>query len=373
MFKPFIPIANTYIREEEARAVYDVLRSGWITMGRKVEEFERMAAGYLGVKHAVFFNNGTSSLHVALMSLGIKEGDEVIVPTISYISSANVVVYCNAIPKFCESDPRTFNITAEEVKRRITRKTKAIITVDVKGMPVDFDAIIEIANKYNIPVLSDSAESFGSIYKGRLVGNQCPIHSFSFFANKNITTGEGGLITTDDINIAETCRLIRNQGQQKEKYKHIVIGNNYRPTDISAALGIEQLKRIEWIMKEKNKIAEYYNKAFSGSELITTPYVPVYVGRHSWYIYCLKLAEDVDRDLVVKKMWKNGVDTRLSFPPIHLQPVYRALYGYKEGDFPVSEEIYKTFIDIPCCVGMSEEIMERVVDTVTKAVEDSRI
>ncbi len=367
----FIPIANTYIGEEEAQAVYNVVRSRWISMGPKVEEFEKTVAEYIGVKYAVAFNNGTSSLHTALLALGVKEGDEVLVPTLSYISSANVISYIGATAKFCESDPRTFNVTADEIASRITPKTKAIITVDLKGMPVDFDAIIEVARGGKIPVLSDSAESFGSIYKGRLLGSQCTIHSFSFFANKNITTGEGGLITTDDKSIAETCRIVRNQGQ-RARYQHVMIGHNYRPTDICAAFGIEQLKRIEWIMEEKNKIALYYNKAFSGNPLITTPYVAPYVGRHSWYMYCLKLDKSVDRDLVVKKMLARGVDSRLSFPPIHLQPAYREKYGYKQGDFPISEEIYNTFLDIPCWIGMDEKALNRVVDTVSKAVRESK-
>ena len=369
--KSFIPIANTCMGEEEAQAVYNVVKSRWISMGKKVEEFEKMAAEYIKVKYAVAFNNGTSSLHAGLISLGIKEGDEVIVPTLSYISSANAVLYCGATPKFCESDPMTFNVTAGEIKKRITAKTKAIITVDLKGMPVDFDALMEIAQQHNIPILSDSAESFGSIYKDRLVGSQCPVHSFSFFANKNITMGEGGLITTNDVDIADICRMVRNQGQS-ERYSHMVIGNNYRLTDILAAFGIEQLRRVEWILTEKNKIATYYNKAFSENSLIEAPYMPPYVGRHSWYMYCLKLNKYVNRDLVVKKLKDEGIDTRLSFPPIHLQPVYREKYGYKKGDYPVSEETFNTFIDIPCWAGMSKSDIDRVVNAVIKTVGESK-
>lgn len=366
-----VPIANTYIGKEEARAVYDVVKRGWISMGKKVQEFERMAEEYLGVKHVVAFNNGTSSLHAGLLALGVSEGDEVIVPTLSYISSANVVLYCGAKPRFCESDPETFNAGAKEIKKKITPKTKAIITVDLKGMPVDFDAILDVAHKHNIQVLSDSAESFGSVYKGRMVGGQCKAHSFSFFANKNITMGEGGLISTDDAKIADICRTIRNQGQS-ERYRHVIIGNNYRPTDIAAAFGIEQMKRIEWILKEKNKIAAYYNKVFSENPLIRIPYLPAYIGRHSWYMYCLRLDKTIDRDLAVKKLKAGGIDTRLSFPPIHLQPVYREKFGYKEGDFPISEEIFNTFIDIPCWPGMGKKLMDRVVKGVIRAVEESR-
>lgn len=369
--KPFIPIANTYIGDEEARAVYKVVKGGWISMGKMVNEFEKMAAEYVGVKHAVAFNNGTSSLHAGLLALGIKEGDEVLLPTLSYVSSANVALFCGATPKFCESDPRTFNVTSKEIEKRITPRTKAIMTVDLKGMPVDFEAILKVARKHDIAVLSDSAESYGSIYKGSRLGSQCDLHSFSFFANKNITMGEGGLITTNDKEIDRICRIVRNQGQS-ERYKHVMLGNNYRLTDILAAFGIEQMKRIEWIMEEKSKVAAYYNKAFSGNSLIATPHVPSYVGRHSWYMYSLKLDKSIDRDLVADRMKADGVDSRLSFPPIHLQPIYRERFGYKRGDFPVSEEIYDTFIDIPCWVGMKEELMRRVVDTVTDTVNKSK-
>lgn len=367
----FIPIANTFIGEEEAKAVYSIVKSGWISMGEKVKEFEKMAAEYLGVEHAVAFNNGTSSLHAVLIALDVKEGDEVLVPTLSYVSSANVILYCRATPIFCESDPDTFNVTADEVAKRITPKTKAIMTVDLKGMPVDYDAILQVAQEHNIPVLSDSAESFGAIYKDNLVGRQCPVHSFSFFANKNITMGEGGLIATNDDKIADVCQTVRNQGQS-ERYKHVIIGNNYRLTDISAAFGIEQMKRIEWIMEEKNKVAAYYNNAFDGHSLISIPYVPSYVNRHSWYMYCLKLDRSVDRDLVIQKMRENGVDSRLSFPPIHLQPIYMDMFGYQKGDYPMSEDIFNTFIDIPCWVGMNEDLMNRVIEIIIKAVEEAR-
>lgn len=366
--KSFIPIANTYIGSEEADAVYQVVKSGWISMGKKVEEFERLLSEKIGVKHSILFNNGTSSLHAALLAFGVGEGDEVLVPTLSYVSSANAVLYCGAVPKFCESEGKTFNVTAEELRKRITPRTKAIMTVDLKGMPVDFEAINQVAKEFKLPVISDSAESLGAIYKGKWVGSQCDMHSFSFFANKNITMGEGGLLTTNNDEFARVSRIVRNQGQS-ERYKHVMIGNNYRLTDLSAAFGIEQFKRIEWIMQEKNRIADFYNQAFAGHALIETPFVPEYVDRHSWYMYCLILDESIDRDKVVEFLKSEGIDTRLSFPPIHLQPIYREKFGYKEGDFPESEEIFKYFIDIPCWPAMSEDMMDQVVQAVLKAVE----
>lgn len=364
----FIPIACPYIGEEDAQAVYEVVKSGWISMGKKVRELEDFVCDYIGVKHAVTFNNGTSSLHAALLAVGVESGDEVLVPTLSYISSANTILFCGATPVFCDAEPKTFNVTAVELQRRATSKTKAVMTVDLKGLPADYDSIMEFSQNNNIPIVSDSAESFGAVYKQKRVGGQCPIHSFSFFANKNITMGEGGMITTNDDELADKCRVVRNQGQS-ERYVHVVVGNNYRPTDYAAALGLEQVKRIEWIMEEKQKIAEYYNKAFKNHPLIEIPYVPEYATRHSWYMYCLTLAESIDRDKVVNILKENGVDSRLSFPPIHLQPIYREMFGYKEGDFELSEKIFSRFIDIPCWVNMGKARMERVIEYVFDAVE----
>ncbi|PIQ85223.1 MAG: hypothetical protein COV74_09700 [Candidatus Omnitrophica bacterium CG11_big_fil_rev_8_21_14_0_20_45_26] len=366
----FIPIANTFVGQEEAHAVFEVAKSGWVSMGKKVQAFEEMAASYLGAKHAIAFNNGTSTLHAALLAFGVEPGDEVIVPTLSYISSANAVLYCNAKPVFCDSEPDTFNVSVAEIEKRITPKTKVIMTVDLKGMPVDFDDILKWASNKKIKVLSDSAESFGAVYKNKPVGTQCPAHSFSFFANKNLTMGEGGLVTTNDDEVAEQCRIIRNQGQS-ERYVHVVLAHNYRLTDLQAAFGIEQLKRVDWIMSEKNKVASYYQQLFQNHPLITAPFVPEYVTRHTWYMYCLRLDPQVNRDLVVKKMKEKGVDSRLSFPPIHLQPLYRKLFGYREGDYAKSEQIFNSFIDIPCWVGMTEEMCQYVAEVLRTCVEKS--
>ena len=197
----YIPIAAPVIKEEEAKAVYDVVKSGWISMGKKVKEFENMVCEYTGSRYSVAMNNGTSTLNALLIALDIGPGDEVIIPTLTYISSANVVLYQGATPVLCDNDPITYNVTVENIREKITPNTKAIMTVDMKGLPVDFDAFIELSKETGIPFISDSAESYGAIYKGRIVGSQAIAHSFSFFANKNITTGEGGIVTTNDYEI----------------------------------------------------------------------------------------------------------------------------------------------------------------------------
>lgn len=363
-------MANPYIGEEEAKAVYDQVKSGWISMGKRVQEFESMLRDYTGAKHALALSNGTATLHVALLALGIGPGDEVLVPSLSYISSANAVVFCGATPVFVEEDARTFNVEAEAYEAKIGPKTKAIMTVDLKGLPVDYDAINAVARKHGLPVVADSAESFGASYKGTLIGTQSDVHSFSMFANKNITCGEGGFITTNDDKIAEMIGVLRNQGQSS-RYVHSMIGFNYRMTDYAAALAIEQLKRVEWIMDKKQTLAKTYDELFADDELITTPYLPEYATRHSWYMYCLILDKKVDRDKVLKIMKENGVDSRLSFPPIPLQPIYREKFGYTDGDFPIAEEIYSSFVDIPNWVMMERKHMERVAEVVKMAVRQA--
>jgi perosamine synthetase len=365
----FIPMANPYIGEEEAEAVYKQVKSGWLSMGKRVIEFEQMLQDYTGAKYAVAFANGTATLHAALLSVGVKEGDEVIVPSLSYISSANAVLFCGAKPIFVEEDPRTFNITAKGIEEKITSRTKAIMPVDLKGMSVDYDEINEIAKKYNLKIVADSAEAFGATYKNNIIGTQAEIHSFSMFANKNITCGEGGFITTNNEKLAKICKTVRNQGQS-ERYVHVMIGHNYRMTDYAAAIAIEQLKRIEWIMEKKQSLANKYNDLFKSDELFKTPFIPEYATRHSWYMYSLIVDKKVDRDKLIIKMKEKGVDSRLSFPLIPLQPIYKEMFGYKNGDFPQAEKIFKTFLDIPNFVQITVEQIERVADVIKKSARE---
>jgi len=355
----FIPIANPVIREEEAKAVYDVVKSGWISMGKKVKEFEQMVCDYTGAKYAVAMNNGTSTLHTILVALGIGPGDEVVLPTLTYISSANMVLYTGATPVLCESNPQTFNVEPHHIKEKISKRTKAFMTVDLKGMPVDFDAFISLSKGTNIPFISDSAESYGAEYKGQKVGNQALVHSFSFFANKNITTGEGGVVTTNDKGLYKKMAIIRNQGQEG-RYNHTMLGNNYRMTDILAALGIEQLKRIDWLLGEKEKLAKYYTEAFSKVDFVDAPYVPSYVDRHSWYMYSITVDRS-KRDSLLEYLEKENIDTRLSFPPVHVQPYYRECFGYHPEDFPVSWDTFCRFLDIPIWAEMGEEKQDYII------------
>ncbi len=352
--KNIIPVANTFIGEEEAKAAYDAIKSGWVSfLGPKVKEFEDAFAREVGAKHAIAVNNGTSALHTALAAIGIKEGDEVIVPSLTYVATANAVLYQNAIPVLVESDPQTYNITAENIEKKITKKTKAIMPVDMNGMPVDYDSIIALGEKYSIPVVADSAESLGAMYKGRKIGSIAPIHVFSFFPNKNITTGEGGAITTNDEELAKRMRIIVNQGQDY-RYNHIMLGYNYRMTNFQAAIGIEQLKKLPFILKEKEKIASIYNNALKNSKNIKIPSVPEYVTQHAWYMYTISI-ENIERDYVVKRLDESKIQTRLSFPPIHTQPFYKERSGYTNDSLPLSYNAWKKLINIPIWVGLGDK------------------
>ena len=366
-----IPVANPYIGEEEAKAVYEVVKSGWLSMGKRVEEFERDFAEYVGAKHAIAANSGTTALHLALIDSGIKEGDEVLIPDITFISTANVVLYERAVPVVVECDPKTYNISLEDAAKRITSKTKALIAVDMNGMPVDYDRVLAFAEDNGLSVIADSAESLGAVYKGRKVGSIAPIHIFSFFPNKNITTGEGGMITTEDDKKAALLRQLRNQGQDY-RYHHIHLGFNYRMTNIPAAIGIEQLKKVELILEEKERIAERYSQAFKDDPYISPPFLPEYVDRHSWYMYAVSLEEGMDRDRVVSELLEKGIDTRLSFPPVHIQPYYQKIYGYKDDSFPLSYKAWKQKIDLPIWIGLPVEDQNYVINELKDIVKRQR-
>ena len=360
----FIPVASPLIDENEAKAVYNVVKSGWISMGKKVQEFEKLFCEYSNTKFALAMNNGTSTLHAIMMALDIKPGDEVIIPSLSYISLVNVVLYQGATPILCDSNQNTFNVCKENIKSKITNKTKAFVTVDMKGLPVDYEIFQDLSKDTGIPFISDSAESLGALYKGNAIGSQALVHSFSFFANKNVTTGEGGMIVTNDEKLFRKLSIIRNQGQEG-RYNHTMIGNNFRMTDILAAIGIEQLKKIEKSIIDKNFFDQRYQKILSKISGIQTPFIPRYVDRHSWYLYSI-MVDSMIRDDLVNFLKNNGIETRLSFPPVHIQPFYKNKYNFNVNDFPDSLTAYSKFIDIPIWSAMGKKRQDLVIENIKK-------
>ena len=357
-----VPVASPSIGLSEAKSVFRQINSKWISMGKKVEEFEKKICKEIGCKHAITVNNGTSALDALLTAFNINENDEVIIPSLTYISSANVVLYKKAKLVLCDCDLKTFNVDYKDLKKKITKKTKLIITTDLKGMPVDYDEIRKIIKNKNIHLISDSAESFGSTYKGKKVGTQFIAHTFSFFANKNITTGEGGVITTNNKSLAKKLRMIRNQGQNR-RYNHILLGNNYRMTDVTAAIGVEQLKKLKIILKKKQLIAEFYNKELNKIEGITVPFVPQFVTQHSWYNYSIKLKKNL-RDKLIRFLENKGIETRLSFPPIHIQPYYIKKFKFKKNQFINSIGSYQTFLDLPIYANLNKKDLNYVINSI---------
>lgn len=359
----FIPVASPILGQEEARAVHDVVAAGWISMGKKVEAFEAVVKARTGARHAIAMNNGTSTLQAMLAALGIGPGDEVIVPSLTYISSANVVLYQGAELVLCESDPTTFNTTPELVRAKITPRTKAFMTVDMRGMPVDYDAFAELSRQTGVPFLSDSAEALGAVYKDRPVGSTGALaHSFSFFANKAITTGEGGMVVTDDDALCEKLRILRNQGQEG-RYNHTHLGNNWRMTDIAAAIGIEQMKRIDFILREKERLARRYDERLAAVPGVKTPLRPSFVSQPSWYLYSIEVPAE-RRDGLVEHLRGKDIETRLSFPPVHVQPYYQKRFGYGKRDFPVALDAWSRAIDIPIWAGLSDLQQDRVISEI---------
>lgn len=349
-----IPVANTFIGKKEAKAAYNVVNSGWLSKGKKVAQFEKDFAEYTGAKHAIAVNSGTSALHVALAALNIGPGDEVIVPSLTFISTANVVLYQGAKLVLCDINPYTYNVTSSIIEQKITKKTKAIISVDMNGMPIDYDPIIKLAKKHKLHLIADSAESLGATYKGRKIGSIAPIHCFSFFPNKNITTGEGGMITCQDDKLAKKIRIILNQGQEG-RYNHTHLGYNYRMTDIQAAIGIEQLKGLDSVIKAKQKIADMYKRLYPESK----PYIPKYVTQHAWYMYTIKVKDN--RDKIVEYLKDKGIETRLSFPPVHIQPYYKKRFGYKREDLLLTSLTWENLINIPIWKGLNKEDQQYII------------
>lgn len=361
-----IPVANATLGEEEAEAASAVIRSGRLSAGPKVREFEEAFAEYVGSSYAIAVNSGTAALHVAVAALGIGPGDDVLLPSLTFVATGNAVLYQSAQPVLCECDPDTYNVDIPSLRDALTPATRAIIPVEMNGLPIDYDLVLAFAEEQGVAVILDSAESLGSLYRGRRVGGIAPIHCFSFFPNKIITTGEGGMITTNDPRLQSSMRMILNQGQSA-RYHHVLLGYNYRMTEVQAAIGLVQMRRIEERLSEKAHLADRYTAAFEMTDHIVPPYVPDYVTRHSWYMYSVKVPRWA-RDRIVLELSRQGIETRLSFPPIHIQPLYRERFGLRPESLPRTYDAWGRKIDLPIWPGLTEAAQSHVIDALKDAV-----
>ncbi len=369
-----IPLSQQDITEQEISAVNDVLRSNALSLGPKLPEFEEKVAKFVGVKHAIAVNSGTSGLHLCVRSLGIKDDDEVITTPFSFIASANCILFDRAKPVFVDIDKTTLNIDVTKIEAAITQRTKAILPVHVFGLPADMSAIMKIAKKHNLHVIEDSCEAIGATIDGVQAGAIADCGTFAFYPNKQMTTGEGGIIVTDNDNIDKLAKSMRNQGRDEGMgwLAHTRLGYNYRISDINCALGVVQIERINEILAARDNVAKIYKKVLSKKmPEIILPCENSNGLIRSWFVYVVQLPHNYSeeqRNSIINYLRKRGIGCNCYFPPIHLQPFYKNLFGYKEGDFPITECVSKRSIALPFFNKLSEENIQIVVQELKNAI-----
>ncbi len=364
-----IPLARPNITQAEIDAVVDVLRTPNLSLGPKVPEFESAFARYCDTAHAVACSSGTAGLHLLIQAMDIGPGDEVITTPFSFVASANCTLMERARPVFVDIDADTWNIDPELIEAAITPKTRAVLAVDVFGQIADMAAVSELARRRGLRVIEDSCEALGSRYRGRPAGSLGDAGVFGFYPNKQITTGEGGMIVTNDDEIARLCHSLRNQGRDEMGtwLEHERLGYNYRLDEMSAALGASQLARIESTLERRAKVAQWYGDALAAASGVR-PLGEFEWGKRSWFVYVVVLDEGIPRDEVLKRLEALGVQSRAYFPPIHLQPFYRERFGYEEGAFPVCEGVAARTLTLPFYNQLSRADVQEVVDRLRRAL-----
>jgi perosamine synthetase len=370
-----IPYGRQQIDERDIEAVVQVLKSDWLTTGPKVEEFEMAVASFVGAKHAVAVSNGTAALHAAMFALGIGPGDEVIVPPMTFLATANSVVFQGGTPVFADVDPGALLINPDEVERRITPKTKAILAVDYAGQPCNYKRLQTLARQHGLHLVTDACHALGAEYKGKKIGSIADMTVFSFHPVKHITTGEGGMITTDDPELAVRMRRFRNHGiatdfHQREKagswfYEMVDLGYNYRITDIQCALGISQLAKFPGWLDRRRQIARQYDAAFFGSDGIVPLAVSADV-KHAYHLYVVKLGARTrtkSRAEAFAEFRRRGIGVNVHYIPVQLHPFYRGRFGTGAGQCPVAESEYERIISLPMFSGLTDSEVDTVIRT----------
>ncbi len=362
-----IPVAEPWIGEKERQYVLDCIDSGWVSsIGEYILKFEKSFSEYCGAEYGISCSNGTTALHLALVAMGIGHGDEVIVPTLTFIATANAVTYTGAKPVFVDSESRTWTIDPKKIEENITSKTKAIIPVHLYGHPCDMDPIMDIAREHGLYVIEDAAEAHGAEYKGEKVGSIGEMGCFSFYGNKIITTGEGGMITTNNKEIAEKITMLRDHAMSKDKrYWHDYIGYNYRITNLQAALGLAQLEKIGKILEIKRKNANIYSSLLQGVTGITLPPEEKWA-KNVYWMYSVLIEDDygISRDDLMKKLNEEGIDSRPFFYPMHIMPPYR-----NAGNFPVAEVLSKKGINLPSSAKLNITEIEKICEIIRKQAD----
>ena len=366
-----VNLARPDITNREIEAVTEVLKSGILSIGPKVEEFEQMVADHVGLKYGIAVNSGTSALNLIIKALNIGEGDEVITTPFSFIASVNCFLMEGAKPVFVDIDPKTLNMDIDKVEEMIGEKTKAILAVDAFGQPINMKKLREIADKHNLYLIEDSCEAIGSLYNGVPAGRLADASVFAFYPNKQITTGEGGIIVTNNEDIANMTRSLRSQGRAITGFwlHHERLGYNFRMSEMQAALGCVQMDRLNEIVNKRIRVAEYYNNKLKDVVGVTIPYIHPDVDVMSWFVYVIQVDKDVDRKGVMEYLQQNGVGCRPYFTPIHIQPYMIEKFNYEEEDYPITADIGRRSIALPFYNDLKFEEIDYVVEKIKEALE----
>ena len=365
----FIPVAAPVLSGNEKAYVMDCIDSTWISSaGKYVEKFEAAFADFCGVKHAASCCNGTVALHLALMALGVGPGDEVIVPTLTFVATANTVVYCGARPVFVDSEPNTWNLDPAQLEAKVTPRTRGIIPVHLYGHPADMDHILSIARKRSLFVLEDAAEAHGAEYKGRKAGSMGDIAIFSFYGNKIVTTGEGGMVITNDDALAGKVRQLRAQGiDPARRYWFPVIGYNYRMTNVTAAIGLAQMEKVDWHVQRRLEVAAWYREHLQSVPGISwQPEMPW--AKHVYWMFSILLGDEVllERDEVMARLRERGIETRPLFYPMHTLPPYAD--AARGESFPVAERLARRGINLPTWAGLTRDDVRYICDSLRECL-----
>jgi perosamine synthetase len=361
------------------------MKTGWITTGPKVEEFEKAFASYLGVSHALAVNSCTAALHLALEAIGLREGDEVLLPALTFTATAEVVTYFKAKPVLVDSEPRYFNLDAEQLAKCITPRTRAIIPVHFAGHPCDMAHILDLARLRDLQVIEDAAHAFPAKYHDRFVGTLSPLTAFSFYATKTLTTGEGGMVTTEDGALASRIRMMRLHGMSKDawkrysvegswRYEVVEAGYKYNLTDMQAALGLSQLRKTEKMLQQRIRLADFYTRGLAGCEMFCLPRISATV-QHAWHLYVILLRPEtltIGRDQFISELHRRGIGTAVHFIPLHLHPYYQKQWGYFRGQFPVAEDYFDRCLSLPLYPGMTPGDVERVTQNLLEIAHQFR-
>ena len=375
-----VPMSEPDITDAERGAVQNVLATPTLALGPRLELFERKLAAAVGSRHGIGVSSGTAGLHLCMIAAGVGAGDTVLTSPFSFVASANCALYVGARPVFVDVDPESLTIdpvALEETVERLVRageRPKAILPIHVFGQPADMDPIVAVAARHGLTVIEDACEAVGATYKGRPVGTIADAGVFAFYPNKQMTTGEGGMIVTDHARWDALFRSLRNQGRDVFDgwLAHSRLGYNYRLDELSAALGVVQTDRLEELLGKRGRVADWYRARLAGVQGITLPAIAPWTTRVSWFVFVVRVEADVDRDALIRALEQRGIPSRPYFPPIHLQPFYRERFGFGPGDFPISEEAGARCLALPFFASMERQAVETVCDALKESLASLR-